>query len=74
MATIAKLEFDLTRGASPDVIRIADVHKYYDLGEAKVHALRGVSLDIRRGRDQISEGHDFSRAEQMLKLCHSKRP
>jgi putative ABC transport system ATP-binding protein len=25
------------------------VHKYYDLGETKVHALRGVSLEVNRG-------------------------
>ncbi len=31
------------------VIRVEDVHKYYDLGEAKVHALRGVNLEIARG-------------------------
>lgn len=31
------------------VIRVEDVHKYYDLGETKVHALRGVTLEIRRG-------------------------
>src|SRR6266404_5811916 len=31
------------------VIRVEDVHKYYDLGETKVHALRGVSVDIARG-------------------------
>jgi putative ABC transport system ATP-binding protein len=31
------------------VIRVEDVHKYYDLGETRVHALRGVSLEIRRG-------------------------
>jgi putative ABC transport system ATP-binding protein len=49
MATIAKPEFEITRDANTDVIRVADVHKYYDLGETKVHALRGVSLDIRRG-------------------------
>ncbi len=34
--------------ASP-VIRVEDVHKYYDLGESKVHALRGVSVDICKG-------------------------
>ena len=34
--------------ASP-VIRVEDVHKYYELGETRVHALRGVSLDIERG-------------------------
>src|ERR1700681_4368608 len=31
------------------VIRVEEVHKYYDLGETRVHALRGVSVDIRRG-------------------------
>ena len=30
-------------------IRLEHVHKYYDLGEIQVHALRGVSLDIHRG-------------------------
>jgi len=33
----------------PAVIRAEDVHKYYDLGEQKVHALRGVNLTIGRG-------------------------
>ena len=31
------------------VIQVKDVHKYYDLGETKVHALRGVSIAIRQG-------------------------
>src|SRR5512144_256776 len=31
------------------VIRVADVHKYYELGETRVHALRGVSVGIDRG-------------------------
>jgi putative ABC transport system ATP-binding protein len=30
-------------------IRLDAVHKIYDLGEMKVHALRGVSLEIRQG-------------------------
>ena len=32
--------------AASAVIRVEDVHKYYDLGETRVHALRGVSVDI----------------------------
>lgn len=28
------------------VIRVEEVHKYYELGETRVHALRGVSLEI----------------------------
>src|SRR6267154_836607 len=37
--------------ASPGnaVIQIEEVHKYYELGETRVHALRGVSLQIKRG-------------------------
>ncbi len=31
------------------VIRVEDLHKYYEMGETRVHALRGVSLDIRPG-------------------------
>ncbi len=31
------------------VIRTEDLHKYYDLGETRVHALRGVSVSVERG-------------------------
>ncbi len=31
------------------VIHVEDVHKYYELGETRVHALRGVSVNIERG-------------------------
>ncbi len=31
------------------VIRVEEVHKYYELGETRVHALRGVSLNVDRG-------------------------
>src|SRR5689334_17395087 len=31
------------------VIQVEDIHKTYQLGETQVHALRGVSLKIRRG-------------------------
>jgi putative ABC transport system ATP-binding protein len=35
--------------SSSAVLRVVDLHKYYDLGDNRVHALRGVSLEIRRG-------------------------
>jgi putative ABC transport system ATP-binding protein len=35
--------------ATGPVIRVEDVHKYYDLGETRVHALRGVTVEIARG-------------------------
>ena len=31
------------------VIQAEDLHKYYELGETRVHALRGVTVDIDRG-------------------------
>ncbi len=37
-----------TAAAQP-VIRVEDVHKYYELGETRVHALRGVSVEVLRG-------------------------
>jgi putative ABC transport system ATP-binding protein len=35
--------------AETAVIRAEDIHKYYELGETRVHALRGVSVDVQRG-------------------------
>ena len=34
---------------SSAVLRVEELHKYYQLGETRVHALRGVSLEIQRG-------------------------
>ncbi|HEY2138617.1 MAG TPA: ABC transporter ATP-binding protein [Chthoniobacterales bacterium] len=31
------------------VLRVEELHKYYQMGENRVHALRGVNLEIRRG-------------------------
>ena len=31
------------------LICVEDIHKYYELGETRVHALRGVSVDVRGG-------------------------
>ncbi len=51
MATLAQVE--LNEIAVPQVetavIAVEEVHKYYDLGETKVHALRGVDLKIEPG-------------------------
>jgi putative ABC transport system ATP-binding protein len=40
---------ELQRSRSDIVIQACDVHKIYQLGETQVHALRGVSVEIRRG-------------------------
>ena len=49
MATLVERENTRERGAGQPVIKVEDVHKYYDLGETRVHALRGVSLEIASG-------------------------
>ncbi|PWU11664.1 MAG: macrolide ABC transporter ATP-binding protein [Verrucomicrobia bacterium] len=48
MAAIQKDSTE-TLAACSSVIRAVDLHKYYDLGGARVHALRGVSVKIARG-------------------------
>ncbi len=40
---------ELKSNPADAVIRVEEVHKYYDLGEQKVHALRGVTVSISRG-------------------------
>jgi putative ABC transport system ATP-binding protein len=50
MSTLTQSELPVSTAISSDtVIHVEDVHKYYDLGEQRVHALRGVSVDVRRG-------------------------
>ena len=55
MASIAQVEMNAGVMNAADValdtpvIKVEDVHKYYDLGETKVHALRGVDLTIQPG-------------------------
>jgi putative ABC transport system ATP-binding protein len=50
MATTVQGDISSSASSTRDVvIRVEDVHKYYDLGETRVHALRGVSVEIARG-------------------------
>ncbi|HYN14846.1 MAG TPA: ABC transporter ATP-binding protein [Terriglobales bacterium] len=47
MATLVQSELRTPSAVEVEaVIRVEDLHKYYDLGEAKVHALRGVNVEI----------------------------
>jgi putative ABC transport system ATP-binding protein len=41
--------FDLRLPPMTPVVQLKDVQKVYDSGEVKVHAVRGVSLDLHRG-------------------------
>jgi len=47
--TVNELASAPTASAATAVIRVEDAHKYYDLGETRVHALRGVSVEIQQG-------------------------
>jgi len=49
MATANQIDDAQVGSDTTAVIRVEQIHKYYELGEARVHALRGVSLEIRRG-------------------------
>src|SRR5512140_1010280 len=50
MVTIPQTDVNASAPSPPEaVIRVEEVHKYYDLGEQKVHALRGVTVSISRG-------------------------
>ena len=48
MPSTNQLEVQVSASAARAVIRVEDVHKYYELGETRVHALRGVSVEIHR--------------------------
>ncbi len=39
----------LSPASAAPVLRVEELHKYYDLGETRVHALRGVSVDVEPG-------------------------
>src|SRR5258707_4580131 len=50
MATTSQSEANLTiKDDHESVILVQEIHKYYELGESRVHALRGVSIEISRG-------------------------
>ena len=50
------------------IIQIEDVHKYYDLGESRVHALRGVSLAIEPGGFVAIMGASGSGTSSLMNL------
>src|SRR5260370_11675599 len=47
--TVSKLTEAKTAPSAKAVIQIDDIHKYYELGETRVHALRVVGLESARG-------------------------
>jgi putative ABC transport system ATP-binding protein len=49
MSAVNAIEVTAARTQESAVLRVEELHKYYDLGETRVHALRGVSLEIQSG-------------------------
>jgi putative ABC transport system ATP-binding protein len=50
MVTMSQPEIDVAiQQLGEATIRVLDLHKYYDLGETRVHALRGITMDIASG-------------------------
>jgi putative ABC transport system ATP-binding protein len=49
MTAVSQIGVAPADSATRAVICVEEVHKYYELGETRVHALRGVSLEIQRG-------------------------
>jgi len=44
-----QMQYPLSQSNGQPVIKVENIHKFYEMGETRVHALRGISLDIRRG-------------------------
>lgn len=49
MPAFDQIQATPSSAAASAVLRVEELHKYYELGETRVHALRGVSLEIQRG-------------------------
>ena len=66
----------LSASASAPVITLKNVHKIYRTGEIEVHALRGVSLEVRQGEfvfAGIKQGRPISE-KSLLKVVRGRRP
>ena len=49
METTNQIDAAQASSATSAAIQVEEIHKYYELGETRVHALRGISLEIGRG-------------------------
>jgi len=53
LAAVKELETEMQDAENQSnglpIIQVEDFHKIYDMGTMKVHALRGISLEVQRG-------------------------
>ena len=61
-------EPEMSASAAAPVITLKTVHKIYRTGEIEVHALRGVSLDVRRGEFVAVMGPSGSGKSTMMNI------
>jgi putative ABC transport system ATP-binding protein len=54
--------------ANPEFVRLTSIHKYYLLGETKVHALRGLDLSLQKGEFTALIGASGSGKSTLLNL------
>src|SRR5512136_2599519 len=58
----------LTANGSETLIRVQNLHKFYEMGDNRVHALRGISLDICGGEFVAIMGASGSRKSTFMNL------
>jgi putative ABC transport system ATP-binding protein len=46
---MARQQYDAVGDTRPHAMRLEEVHKFYEMGESRVHALRGISFEIAAG-------------------------
>ena len=70
-STILEKATDRPPVSESPLISVRNLHKYYDLGETRVHALRGISLDIQRGEFVAIMGASGSGKSTFMNLLGS---
>ncbi len=72
MRVLAENEYQAVDPVNPDgsetLIRVESLHKFYEMGDNRVHALRGISLDIRRGEFVAIMGASGSGKSTLMNL------